>query len=102
VEALVLLPVSAPAVVAPPMLEEIAGRSIALPTDEVIAMAVAPRLTERVGPGLSTARVLPKAGDPSPQPNGVWLPLVLTVAALGFGVLGVVWPRQRRRPTPYP
>lgn len=91
-----LPPAAAPAVVAPPPpIEEVAGRSIAAsPMDEVLA-AVAERPLAREGPGLTAARVLPKAGDGAAAPTGPWLPLVLLATAAVFGALGLLWPAGR-------
>jgi hypothetical protein len=86
---------AAPRVVAPPPeIAEVAPRSVAAPpSEQVLARAPA-----RQGPGLEAARVLPKAGEGLDE-AGIWPPLVMALAAVAIGALGVLWPRLRRRAT---
>jgi len=86
----------APRVVAPPPeIAEVAPRSVAAPpSEQVLARAPA-----RQDPGLEAARVLPKAGEGLGNEAGIWPPLVMALAAVAIGMLGILWPRLRRRAT---
>jgi len=87
---------AAPRVVAPPPeIAEVALRSVAAPpSEQVLARAPA-----RQDPGLEAARVLPKAGEGLGNEAGIWPPLVMALAAVAIGMLGILWPRLRRRAT---
>jgi hypothetical protein len=88
--------VEQPAAVAQPApVAEVAPRSVAAPpSEQVLARAPA-----RQDPGLEAARVLPKAGEGLGNEAGIWPPLVMALAAVAIGVLGLLWPRLRRRTT---
>ena len=85
-------PPEVPAVVAPPVEE--APPSIVRPP-VVPVEEVAGRPPVAPGPGLTVARVLPRAGD-GPLNTLLWPPALLALAAAGIAALAGLWPRGRR------
>jgi hypothetical protein len=94
---LVVAPEALAVVAPPPPVEEVAPRSIALSSAPLTVAPPAPVFRPAPGPGLSQARVLPKAGEGPVAAAGLWPPLALALVAIGLAAGGLIWPLRRPR-----
>ncbi|HZU04524.1 MAG TPA: hypothetical protein VFB73_00980 [Chloroflexota bacterium] len=94
---LAVAPEALAVVAPPPPVEEVVPRSIALSSAPLTVAPPSPAFRPAPGPGLSLARVLPKAGEGPAAAAGLWPPLALALVAIGLAAVGLVWPLRRPR-----